>query len=97
LFPFSSKQQKIKIKIKMKLISQSYSSRLKVPVVLRPTIARSDVVIMHALFPSSIAVKGYILPGLLSVVSKHISIKKTGQTPLKPTVYVASSKTNKAG
>ena len=81
----------------MKLISQSYSSRLKVPVVLRPTIARSDVVIMRALFPSSIAVKGYILPGLLSVVSKHISIKKTGQTPLKPTVYVASSKTNKAG
>jgi len=60
----------------MKLISQSYSSRLKVAVVLRPTIARSDVVIMHALFPSSIAVKGYILPGLLSVVSNHISIKK---------------------
>jgi hypothetical protein len=94
LFPFSSKQQKIqiKIKIKIKLISQSYSSRLKVPVVLRPTIARSDVVIVHALFPSSIAVKGYILPGLLSVVSKNISIKKTGQT-----YRAASSKTNKAG
>jgi hypothetical protein len=92
LFPFSSKQQKIQIKIKIKLISQSYSSRLKVPVVLRPTIARSDVVIVHALFPSSIAVKGYILPGLLSVVSKNISIKKTGQT-----YRAASSKTNKAG
>jgi len=83
-FPFSSKYQKIKIK--MKLISQSYSSRLKVPVVLNPTIASSDVAIMHALFPnSSIAVKGYILPGLECCLQKH-KHKKTGQTPLKPTL-----------
>jgi len=70
----------------MKLISQSYSSRLKVPVVLNPTIASSDVVIMHALFPnSSIAVKGDVLPGLECCLQKH-KHQKTGQTLLKPTL-----------
>jgi hypothetical protein len=43
-------------------------------------------VIMHALFPnSSIAVRGYVLPGLECCLQKH-KHQKTGQTLLKPTL-----------